>query len=136
MKVVLRTLAIAGIATFMVACALLQPSGHDGDARRAAKVALSAYESTQQAMLIYGKLPPCDQSLALYVCRSQRVWDRLKAADKVATTAIVKAEPVLNGTQVDAGQLLAALVAIDDVRRAIAEAQASIVPAAPAPTTR
>lgn len=105
-------------------CAALAPLGKDDEARRAAKVTLTAYEATQQAMLIYGRLPTCDETVGVIkFCKNGKLWVKIKAVEKAATTAIAEATPVLNGTEPDAGQLLAALSAIENVKNAVKEAQ-------------
>lgn len=129
MNTILRTLGLAATGVLLAACALLQPIGKDDDARKAARVALAAYETTQQAALIYGRLKPCDpdpKSAFDRFCRNASVWAKIKAADKAAVTAIVAATPVLNAEKADAGELVAALAAIATVRQAVGEAVAQI----------
>lgn len=130
MKNQLRVLIGATIAVVLMGCALLQPLGVDDEARSASKITLAAYMATQDAMLIYGRLKPCDPALVVVVCRNAGVWRKMQIADKAAVTAIVAAAPVLNGTKVDAGEVLAAMLAIERVRAAVREAQQSL--AAPA----
>jgi hypothetical protein len=127
MRLVLNTIAAAYIAAAVAACALLAPLGHDDEARRAAKVTLAAYETTQQAILIYGRLPTCDaEAGVLRLCKDRAVWTRIKAVEKAASAAIAEATPVLNGTTADAGQLVAALMAIENVKAAVGEAQTKL----------
>jgi hypothetical protein len=54
------------------------------------------------------------------------VWTRIKIVEKAASVAIAEAAPVLNGTEVDAGQLVAALTAIENVKNAVGEAQTKL----------
>jgi len=127
MRLVLNTLAAAYIAAAVTACALLAPLGHDDEARRAAKVTLAAYETTQQAILIYGRLPTCDAEAGVVrLCKDRAVWTRIKVVEKAASAAIAEATPVLNGTTADAGQLVAALMAIENVKAAVGEAQTKL----------
>jgi len=127
MRLVLNTLAAAYIAAAVTACALLAPLGHDDEARRAAKVTLAAYETTQQAILIYGRLPTCDAEAGVVrLCKDRAVWTRIKVVEKAASAAIAEATPVLNGTTADAGQLAAALMAIENVKAAVGEAQTKL----------
>jgi hypothetical protein len=127
MRTIVNTLAAAYIAVMLAACALLQPVGADDDARRAAKVTLTAYEAAQQAILIYGNLPPCEAQTALApLCRDAKLWARIKTVEAAATEAIASATPVLNGREADTGQLVAALVAIENVKSAIAQANAKL----------
>jgi hypothetical protein len=127
MRVVVNTVAAAYIAAAVAACALLAPFGHDDEARRAAKVTLAAYETTQQAILIYGRLPTCDTDAGVVrLCKDRAVWTRIKVVEKAASAAIAEATPVLNGTRADGGQLVAALMAIENVRAAVGEAQAKL----------
>ena len=124
---IVRTMIAASGAAMLTACALLTPLARDDDARRAAKVTLAAYETTQQAILIYGRLPSCDAEAGLVrFCRDRAVWTRIKIVEAAASTAIARATPVLNGTEVDAGQIVAALSAIAEVRNAIGEAQSKL----------
>lgn len=119
----LKVLFTASALVLLTACALLAPLGKDDEARYASKLVLTGYETTQQAILIYGALPVCDETGVLKLCRDRALWIKIKAVDKAAVTAIVKAEPVLNGTEVDAGQLAAAWLAIAEVKTAVQEAQ-------------
>lgn len=124
MRGIVNTLLASSVAVGLTACALLQPLGRDDEARRAAKLTLAAYETTQQAILIYGRLPTCDaEAGVIRLCKQRLLWSRIKIVDATATKAIAEATPVLNGTEVDAGQLVAALVAIENVKTAITRAQ-------------
>jgi hypothetical protein len=132
MRTIVSTLAAAYVAVMLAACALLQPLGADDDARRAAKVTLTAYEAAQQAILIYGSLPPCAAQTAVApLCRDAKLWARIKTVEAAATEAIASATPVLNGREADTGQLVAALVAIENVKSAIAQANAKLKGQAP-----
>ncbi len=127
MRTIVNTLAAAYIAVMLAACALLQPLGADDDARRTAKITLTAYEAAQQAILIYGSLPPCEAQTAVApLCRDAKLWAKIKTVEAAATEAIASATPVLNGREADTGQLLAALVAIENVKSAIAQANAKL----------
>jgi hypothetical protein len=127
MRLVLNTIAAAYIAAAVAACALLAPLGHDDEARRAAKITLAAYETTQQAILIYGRLPTCDAEAGVVrLCKDRAVWTRIKIVERAASAAIAEATPVLNGTTADAGQLIAALMAIENVKHAVGDAQTKL----------
>ena len=127
LRLVVNTMAAAYIAAALSACALLAPLGYDDQARRAAKITLAAYETTQQAILIYGRLPTCDAEAGVVrLCKDRMVWTRIKIVEKAASLAIAEAAPVLNGSEVDAGQLVAALVAIENVKNAVGEAQTKL----------
>lgn len=127
MRTLLRVQMAMVVAIVATACALLQPLGTDDEARRAAKVTLAAYETTQQAILIYGRLPNCDaEAGAVRLCKDRNVWAKIKIVEAAATRAIAEATPVLNGTQADAGQLVAALMAIENVRAAVKDAQVKL----------
>ena len=122
---------IVGLAVGMASCAGNQT------AMMSAKITLSAYETTQQGMLIYGGLDTCPVSKP--ICKDHDLWQKIKAADLVATTAIVEATPVLNGTETDLGQALKAYEAIEKVKDAFIEANAKLkaqkaAVAVPAPT--
>jgi len=132
----MRTIVDFQLATFaaiaLTACALLQPLGQDDAARRGVKITLAAYETTQQAILIYGRLPTCDpQAGAMRLCKDRAVWTKIKIVEKAATQAIAEATPVLNGSALDAGQLAAALIAIENVKAAVGEAQTQLKGATP-----
>jgi hypothetical protein len=127
LRLVMNTMAAAYIAAAVSACALLAPLGHDDQARRAAKITLAAYETTQQAILIYGRLPTCDAEAGVVrLCKDRTVWTRIKIVEKAASVAIAEATPVLNGSELDAGQLVAALMAIENVKNAVGEAQTKL----------
>jgi uncharacterized protein (UPF0548 family) len=132
LRPVIVTMAAASFAVALAACALLAPLGKDDEARRAARVTLAAYETTQQAILIYGRLPTCDAEAGFVrFCKDREVWARIKVVEKAATTAVAEATPVLNGTEADAGQLVAALMAIENVKSAVGEAQTKLKGATP-----
>jgi hypothetical protein len=137
MKTILNAMAATFAAIALAACALLSPLGADDEVRYGAKVALAAYETTQQAILIYGRLPACDaEAEVVRFCRDRALWAKIKAAEKAAVEAIVAAEPVLNATAIDAGQIAKALAAIATVNAALREAQAQIMgPRAPRGST-
>lgn len=127
MRTIINVQLAMAAAIVLTACALLQPLGADGEARRAAKVTLAAYETTQQAILIYGRLPNCDpEAGAIRLCKDRAVWAKIKIVEAGATHAIAEATPVLNGAQADAGQLVAALAAIESVREAVKDAQTKL----------
>lgn len=127
LRTVINTMAAAYLAVALTACALLAPLSADDDARRAARVTLTAYEAMQEAILIYGRLPTCDTEAGVVrLCKDREVWTRIKVVEKAATAAIAEATPVLNGREADAGQLLAALAAIEGVKQAISEAQTKL----------
>ena len=124
----MRTVITVQFAVFaaiaLTACALLAPLGADDEARRGAKITLAAYETTQQAILIYGRLPTCDAEAGMIrLCKQREVWTKIKIVEAAATHAIAEATPVLNGAEADAGQLVAALMAIENVKAAVTEAQ-------------
>lgn len=127
MRTILNTFAASTMAVLLAACALLQPLNADDDARRAAKITLTAYEATQQAILIYARLPACEAPTAVApLCRDAKLWTKIKTVEAAATKAIAESTPVLNGQAVDAGQLLAALIAIENVKQAVAQAQTKL----------
>lgn len=133
MKTILNAMAATFAAIALTACALLAPMGADDEARRAAKVTLAAYETTQQAILIYGGLPVCDETGVLRICRDRAIWQKIKIVEHAATAAINEAAPVLNGTKADAGELVRALAAIAAVKAVVIEAQQKLKGPPPAP---
>ncbi len=127
MRTVINVQFAVFAAIALTACALLAPIEHDDEARRAAKITLVAYETTQQAILIYGRLPTCDAEAGMIrLCKQREVWAKIKIVEAAATRAIAGATPVLNGSEVDAGQLAAALMAIENVKSAVSEAQTKL----------
>jgi hypothetical protein len=127
MRTVINVQFAVFAAIALTACALLAPLGRDDEARRAAKVTLAAYETTQQAILIYGRLPTCDpEAGAIRLCKDRAVWTKIKIVEAAATKAIAEATPVLNGAEADAGQLVAALMAIENVKDAVSDAQTKL----------
>jgi hypothetical protein len=127
MKAILRTLFAASLVVLATACALLQPMKIDDQARRAAHITLTAYEALQQAVLIYGRLPTCDAEAELIrLCKDSSLWRRIKIVEAAATKTIAEATPVLNGQTVDSGQLVAAAIAIAEVKSAISAAQSRL----------
>jgi hypothetical protein len=127
MRTVINVQFAVFVAIALTACALLAPLGKDDEARRAAKVTLAAYETTQQAILIYGRLPTCDEEAGfVHLCKDRETWIKIKIVEAAATKAIAAATPVLNGSEVDAGQLVAALAAIEDVKGAVKDAQTKL----------
>lgn len=132
MKTILRAMAAASAAVLLSACALLAPMRADDDARYAANVTLTAYEATQQALLLYGRLPNCDPANgALRFCKRDRLWQKIKIVEAAASKSIYAALPVLNGTKADAGELVAAVTAIAKVTAAVREAQAALADPVP-----
>lgn len=119
MNHILRTLGAATVLTIGLAFGLVSCAGNES-ALKGGKVALTAYETTQQAMIIYGSLDTCPKSKP--ICKSHETWQKLKAADAVATTAIMEATPVLNGTEADVGQIFKVYSAIQKVKEAFTEA--------------
>lgn len=127
MRTILNTFAAATMAVLLAACALLQPMNADDDARRAAKITLTAYEATQQAILIYARLAPCEAETTVGpLCRDANLWSKIKTVEAAATKAIAEATPVLNGQAADEGQLIAALIAIENVKQAVSQAQTKL----------
>lgn len=65
------------------------------DAVKAAKAVVTLYADLYQpAVLAYGRLPDCPGAT---LCKDRAILNRLKAADLVASTAIEKARPILDG---------------------------------------
>ena len=60
------------------------------------------------------------------LCRDQSLWTKIKTVEAAATKAIAEATPVLNGDRLDEGQLIAALMALENVKQAITEAQTKL----------
>jgi hypothetical protein len=125
MKTIVNVLVASCTLVLATACALLSPLNLDGDARKAAGLTLQTYAVLQQAVLIYGHLPECTTPPVVHICRRHEAWRRLQTAEKAATQAIAAAAPVLSAGEIDTGQIVAAIGAIDTVREALAEAQSN-----------
>ena len=121
MKTIVNVLVCATTLVFATACALLAPLGLDARARSAAAVMLETHAVLQQAVLIYGHLPPCTTPPLIHVCREPRHWLAIRQAERLATDAILAAAPVLDGTTPDTGEILRAIEAIDALTRALGE---------------
>lgn len=121
MRHLVHTLVATSTLVLATACALLVPAGLDGKARQAAALTLETYAVLQQAVLVYGRLPPCDGANRVHLCREPQSWHRLRDAERRASHAIAAAAPVLNGDMMDTGELVRALEAIDAVARALAD---------------
>lgn len=131
MKTIINVLVASVTLVLATACALLAPHHLDGGARRAAAMTLETYAILQQAVLIYGHLPPCTTPPKVHLCRDPEHWRRIRTTEKAATEAIAAAAPVLNAEEADTGQLLQALAAIDAVTNALSEARRQLAEARP-----
>jgi hypothetical protein len=119
MRTILHTLFAAAFAVGVSACALLQQTGTDDEAMRAAKVALTAYaDFVQPAIITYGQLPTCGVTAAKPLCKDAGAWTKLKAADAAATSSILAARGVLEGTASDAGQIAQAIADVNAAQAA------------------
>lgn len=121
MKTILNVLIACITLVLATACALLSPFGLEADGRRAAALTLQSYQVLQQAVLVYARLPACTTPRVTHLCRNDKDWHRIQAAEQLATTAIAAAAPVLAATQADNGEIQAALDAITKVRQALEE---------------
>lgn len=123
MRIILKTLTIAGLTLALTACALLQQvTGVDRDARYSAKVALTAYaDFIQPAILAYGHLPDCNPA-PKPLCKDHGPWQKVKAAEDVASSSIAAAGDVLtSGT--DMGKINQAIADISAVEAAFKAAK-------------
>lgn len=126
MRNILHVLFAATLTTGITACALLQQTGTEDEAMRAAKVALTAYaDFVQPAIITYGQLPTCGPTAQKPLCKDAGAWAKLKAADAAATSSIVAAQGVLDGSSSDRGQLAQAIADITAAQSAFKEAKGS-----------
>lgn len=122
------TLAAAVALSFALSgCALLGLFGEKTgqDAVRATQIVLTAYADIYQpALILYGSYKTCGtpEAEGKIVCKDGPTFQKLKALDLAATSAIVAARDVLRGTVPDAGQLQQAIAAITQAQAAIAAA--------------
>ena len=124
MRRILHVLFAATITAGVAACALLQQTGTDDQARRAARVALTAYaDFVQPAIITYGQLPTCGPTAAKPLCKDAGAWAKLKTADAAATSSIVAAQSVLEGTTADNGQVAQAIADINAAQAAFKQAR-------------
>lgn len=127
MKTILKIMAVAGLTLSLTACALLGSFGLGQGGQDAARGALTAYELAQEAALIYAALPLCKPELPnVKICRDQAIWKKIKAAEDVATNAIVTAAPVLRGDQVDAGEIAGVLLKLKALSAELGNAQTKL----------
>jgi hypothetical protein len=126
MKTIVNVLVCASTLVLPTACALLAPIGLDSKARSAAAVMLETHAVLQEAVLIYGQLPPCSTPPLAHICREPRHWLAVRQAERLATDAILAAAPVLDGSTPDTGEILRAMEAIDALTRALAQGRARI----------
>jgi hypothetical protein len=126
MRTIVNLLVAAATLVLATACALLAPLDLDAKARRAAFIMLETHAVLQQAVLVYGQLPPCTAPLRVHVCRDQRHWLAIRQAEHLATDAILAAAPVLDGTTPDTGEILRAVHAIDALTQALAHGRTRI----------
>ena len=126
MQRILHVLFAATLTAGITACALLQQTGTDDEAMRAAKVALTTYaDFIQPAIITYGQLPTCGPAAPKPLCKDSGAWTKLKAADAAATSSIVAAQGVLEGSAADTGQLAQAITDITAAQSAFKQAKGS-----------
>jgi hypothetical protein len=126
MQRILHVLFAATLTTCITACALLEQTGTGDEAMRAAKVALTAYaDFVQPAIITYGQLPTCGPAAPKPLCKDAGAWTKLKAADAAATSSIVAAQAVLEGSSSDTGQIAQAIADITAAQSAFKEAKGS-----------
>ena len=90
------------------------------DALKAAQLTLTTYRDVYQTGLIaYLDLPHCPQAF-LVACRDDTKVPTLLAVDKAATSSIVAAQKVLEGSVTDTGQLEAMVASVQTAEQAIA----------------
>ncbi|MBI1213942.1 MAG: hypothetical protein GC190_20975 [Alphaproteobacteria bacterium] len=124
MQRILQVLFAAILTSGIAACALLQQTGTDDEAMRAAKVALTAYaDFVQPAIITYGQLPTCGAEAQKPLCKDAGAWAQLKAADAAATSSIVAAQGVLDGESADSGQIAQAIADINAAQAAFKQAK-------------
>jgi hypothetical protein len=126
MQRILQVLFAATLTTGITACALLEQTGTDDAAMRAAKVALTAYaDFVQPAIITYGQLPTCGLAAPKPLCKDAGAWAKLKAADAAATSSIVAAQAVLEGSSSDTGQIAQAIADVTAAQSTFKEAKGS-----------
>lgn len=80
----------------------------------ATRTTLTAYyDVAQPALLIYGRLPACPQ---VVLCKNGLAFTKMQATDKAVVASIVAARAVIDGNLPDAGQIAAAVKAIQDAQ--------------------
>jgi hypothetical protein len=124
MRRILHVLFAATLTVGVAACALLQQTGTADEAMRAAKVALTAYaDFVQPAIITYGRLPTCGPNAPKPLCKDAGAWAKLKAADAAATSSILAAQSVLEGTAADTGQIAQAIADINAAQATFKQAK-------------
>jgi hypothetical protein len=114
-----RYLRFFGLGIAVVAlsgCQYLSAVGDaDTGARRAAKVALTAYaDFVQPAILTYGRLAYCDPA-PKPLCRSRTWWPKIKAYEATASSSVAAAGAVIDSGGSDQGKINQAITDIDAV---------------------
>lgn len=100
------------------------------DALFAVKATITTYADVYQpGVIVYGRLPSCSKPSSPLICRDDAVFHKLQAADLAATSTILAAQKVLEGSIADAGQITAAINAIAQAEAAIAASGALASPA-------
>ncbi len=98
------------------------------DALKATNGTLLAYHDVAQAgLLTFGNLPTCPQPSGT-VCKDSGTWQKLKATDAATVALINGAKAVLDGSQDDAGQIAAALAAIQQAQAQFSQAGVTLAP--------
>lgn len=104
-------LALAGCATDGTTTA---PSQTANDAMTGVKASIAAYVDVfQPAILTYGHLVECPHPTPSGMfCHDKDVLTKMKAIDKAVVRTIVAAQAVIDGKELDTGQLTIAVQAI------------------------
>ena len=82
---------------------------------RAAKTALTVWSLTQDAILVYGRLPYCDPELPdLHVCKGRASWAKVKAIEAQTSAVVLAAKPIVEAGTDDAAFLMGVVAAVND----------------------
>lgn len=91
---------------------------------KAAKTSLIVWRITQDAVLVYGRLPACDPAIPdAKVCRSAGAWDKIKSVELTTTAAILAARPLVEAGSDDIAFLAGVVTTVNNAQIAIAQAQ-------------
>ena len=138
MRIILRVQAIACVAIVALAvsmslnaCSSLPrvvgaetATKIENASLKAAKTSLTVWKITQDAVLITGRLPRCDDALPdLKICVTAKTWAKIKQIEATTSATILAARPIVEAGTDDVAFLTGVVQAVNDAQIAIAEAK-------------
>lgn len=86
-------------------------------AYKAASVSFTAWESIQDGVKRYGRLPPCEPGLIL--CRHTDAWKTIKDVEARTTATLLAAKPLIEAGTDDVSLLMSIPSVVHDAQAAI-----------------